>query len=102
MQFLNNFFNNGDGNQHVPNPHPVNYYIWGAGGASYFGASNPLGLAEDIGVPDGGFEGDAVGGGQAVQAPAGSPWGFGGTGGVYRHSPGGAANSQIEIGRASW
>ena len=48
LQFMGNFFNNADGVKHVPNPKPVSYYIWGAGGASYFGASNPRGLVDDI------------------------------------------------------
>ena len=32
--FLDNYYNNTDGN-HVANPHPVNYYLWGGGGSAY-------------------------------------------------------------------
>jgi hypothetical protein len=97
LSFINNFFNNADG-VHVPNPHPVSYYIWGAGGASYYGASNPLGLVEDIGVPDGGFEGDPVAPGAASPSPGGSPWVFSGTVGVYQSLPGFTANQPVGIG----
>ena len=61
LKFIKNYFGNGDGYKHVANPHPVNYYIWGAGAASYFGASNPLGLVNDITVPGGNFEGVKLG-----------------------------------------
>ena len=56
LRFIDNYFNNGDGKQHVGDPNPVSYYIWGAGGATYFSASNPRGLVDDITVPDGSFE----------------------------------------------
>ncbi|HEY2527884.1 MAG TPA: PA14 domain-containing protein [Xanthobacteraceae bacterium] len=36
LDFIDEYFNNGDGTQHVSTPHPVNYYLWGAGGANYF------------------------------------------------------------------
>lgn len=72
LKFIDNYFNNADGRPHVGDPRPVNYYIWGAGGASYFGASNPLGLEEGIPVPDGGFEGGR------------SPWAFTGNAALNR------------------
>src|SRR5262249_40985426 len=30
LRFIDQYFNNGDGVAHVPDPHPVSYYIWGA------------------------------------------------------------------------
>ena len=36
LDFIDEYFNNGDGTRHVSTPHPVNYYLWGAGGANYF------------------------------------------------------------------
>ena len=36
LQFLDNFFNNSDGVGHVSTPHPVNYFLWGGGGATYY------------------------------------------------------------------
>ena len=67
--------------QHVADPHPVSYYIWVRGGASYFGASNPLGLVNDIQVPDGDLESAPVTSGNAVTRPAGTPWTFTGNAG---------------------
>jgi hypothetical protein len=39
LDFIDEYFNNGDGTRHVSTPHPVNYYLWGAGGANYFSDS---------------------------------------------------------------
>ncbi|GCE15862.1 hypothetical protein [Tengunoibacter tsumagoiensis] len=39
LSFLNNYYNNADG-QHVSNPHPVNYFLYGGGGAAYSGVKN--------------------------------------------------------------
>jgi hypothetical protein len=36
LDFIDEYFNNGDGTRHVSTPHPVNYYLWGGGGANYF------------------------------------------------------------------
>src|SRR5262249_1844219 len=69
LQFIDNYFNNGDGKAHVAIPHPVNYYIWGAGGATYYGAANPTGYQSDIVFTDSGFESAAVAPGQLVVAP---------------------------------
>ena len=98
LRFIDRYFNNGDGNQNVEDPKPVSYYLWGAGGASYFGASNPRGLISDIFVPGGSFEGAKVGqGGTAKAAPTGTPWSFEGDAGVYRDRPGVAANGRMEV-----
>jgi|GEM_PF-1806755 len=35
ISFIHNYYNNGDGN-HVGNPHPVHYFIYGAGGSGYY------------------------------------------------------------------
>jgi hypothetical protein len=95
LRFLDNYFNNGDGQQHVGNPQPVDYYIWGAGGASYFGATNPRGLT-DINVPDGSFEGSPVAGGRSW-AGAPSAWSFSGDAGVYRDADGYGDNQRIGV-----
>ncbi|HEX3149894.1 MAG TPA: PA14 domain-containing protein [Gemmataceae bacterium] len=97
LKFIDNFFNNADGIVHVPNPHPVNYFVCGAGGASYFGASNPRGLVNDIFVPDGSFEGVPINAGQAQVAPAGIPWVFSGDAGIYRNVPGSEGNARIAV-----
>lgn len=40
LEFLNTYYNNADGIQHVSDPHPPSYYIWGGGGAVYFNSGN--------------------------------------------------------------
>ncbi len=39
LAFLNNYYNNANGN-HVSNPHPVNYFLYGGGGAAYSGVKD--------------------------------------------------------------
>jgi hypothetical protein len=96
LRFLDAYFNNGDGQQHVSNPQPVNYYIWGAGGATYFGATNPRGIADDIQVPDGHFENSPVGSGHG-RAGAPSAWAFSGDAGVYRDNDGFKPNERNAV-----
>jgi hypothetical protein len=98
LGFINTFFANGDGYQHVPNPHPVSYYVWGAGGASYFGASNPLGIASDVPLGDAGFESTPTAPGSATPLANGDPWVFVGSVGVYHTSPGVQANGPMFVG----
>jgi hypothetical protein len=83
FRFLDNWFNNGDG-QHVSVPHPVNYYIWGAGGAAYYGRGNASGEREDLVIPDGSFEEIPIPDG-AIAAPAGGKWRFSGGAGIVRN-----------------
>jgi hypothetical protein len=98
LRFIDQYFNNGDGIEHVADPHPVSYFIWGAGGASYFGATNPRGLVTNIIVPGGTFETARVGrGGTAKVAPTGTPWQFEGDAGVYRDVAGVAANVAEDV-----
>ena len=42
LDYIDEYFNNGDGTHHVSTPHPVNYYLWGGGGANYFSDSVEL------------------------------------------------------------
>jgi hypothetical protein len=35
LDFLDAYYNNADGQTHVAQPHPVNYYLWGGGGGWY-------------------------------------------------------------------
>ena len=35
LDFLDSFYNNADGVQHVATPHPVNFFLWGGGGGWY-------------------------------------------------------------------
>ena len=98
LRFVDQYFNNGDGQQHVADPHPVGYYLWGAGGASYFGSSNARGLVTNVTVPWGTFESVKIGtGGTAVKAPTGTPWTFTGDAGVYRNLAKVAANAAVNV-----
>jgi hypothetical protein len=98
LRFIDQYFNNGDGRENVPDPHPVSYYIWGAGGASYFGASNPRGLVDDIRVPGGTFDTARVGpGGTATRTPGNTPWVFSGDAGIYRDRAGIAPNAVMNV-----
>lgn len=54
FDFLDDYFNNGAGN-FVADPHPVNYYIFAAGGAGYYSSGNPSGLTEGA-IPNSSFE----------------------------------------------
>ena len=87
LTFLDTYFNNGDGRAHVATPRPVNYYLWGGGGAAYYGANNGNGLTDLL--PDPGFDAAAApagytagGGGGNTLAAAG--WSFNGPAGVAR------------------
>src|SRR5262249_20946484 len=95
FRFLDYYFNNGDGQQHVATPHPVNYFIWGGGAAVYYSSPNSEGLQSAITVPNASFEAAPVPAGTATVAPAGTSWTFTGNAGVYRaavHPP--ATSSQ--------
>lgn len=74
LLFLERYFDNADGEQHVPDPRPVSAYLWGAGAATYYGSANPIGAVAGIVVPDGGFE----------KPKETSSWKFQGESGVYR------------------
>jgi len=78
LYFAENYFNNADGLTHVANPHPVNYYLWGGGGATYYGTSNKNGLTTIM--PDSSFETPAATDYQAN--PTSSAWTFEGTAGI--------------------
>jgi hypothetical protein len=43
LTFIDLWYNNGDGQRHVASPHPVRYYVWGAGGSTY-----PVGFPDEI------------------------------------------------------
>ena len=49
LDFLDDFYNNADGVQHVAVPHPVNYFLWGGGGGWYVNP-NHEGLSTDAAI----------------------------------------------------
>ena len=55
LKFLDDYFNNGGGN-FVATPRPVNYYLWGAGGASYYGSSNSQGRLDADPITNASFD----------------------------------------------
>lgn len=83
LGFINNYFDNGDGQQHVTTPHPVGYYLWGAGGPSYFGFVHADGAQSAITVADSSFESPAVAAGTDMMDPLGTGWTFSGNSGIY-------------------
>ncbi len=82
MAFIDNYFNNGDGAEHVKDPHPVNYYVWGGGGATYYGNKNPKGIMDPDPLADRLFESAKLEPGRFMAQPKGGPWTFEGAAGV--------------------
>jgi hypothetical protein len=80
--FLDAWFNNGTG-ANVPDPRPVAHWIWGGGGAGYYGVGNGDGVQENVRLADPGFEAQMVAEGGAVVAPTGA-WTATGTAGIFR------------------
>jgi hypothetical protein len=79
--FIDRYFNNGDG-QHVPDPHPIRYFVWGSGGAGYYGVGNPLGEQTEIVFKDPSFEQPLLIDGKTSSDPG--DWTFSGMSGIYR------------------
>ena len=86
LKFVNDYFNNGDGGNHVATPRPVNHFFWGGGGASYYGAVNGYGTTEQL--ANSSFETPVRPTGYSA-APAGATWTFTGTAGIARDAGGG-------------
>jgi hypothetical protein len=59
MSLILDYYGNGDGIRHVAVPHPVNYFLWGAGGATYYTSNNDSAASVDSlfasGIPNEGF-----------------------------------------------
>ena len=68
FNFLDNWFNNGDG-PHVAEPHPARHWIWGGGGATYYAVGNSDGHQDVVRVPDGNFEDGVVPDGSESRPP---------------------------------
>ncbi len=97
LNFLDGYYDNGTGHN-VAHPHPVNYYIWGGGGATYYGVGNPLGLQHRIRFADAGFEQPVLPDYSVKKDPAGTPWHFQGDAGIYRwasHAVAGFAGGKL-------
>ena len=84
-QFLDNYFNKSDPKSpYSRTPHPVSYYIWGGGGAIYYGSNHSSGIDSDVKFTNGSFETPALAEGTSQANPPGS-WTFSGNAGICRN-----------------
>lgn len=83
LDWADQYFNNGDGIAHVTTPRSVSHWIWGGGGAAYYGAKN--GTGKTTLLAESGFESPVISG-SLVQNPTGSAWTFTGTAGLAHPS----------------
>lgn len=81
--FLDAYYNNGNG-AHVNEPHPIRYYVWGGGGAAYYGVGNGEGDQTEVAFKDSDFEENRVGDGEKASPQTGA-WKFTDGAGVYRN-----------------
>jgi hypothetical protein len=86
LSFADRYFNNGDGGNHVPNPQPIQHWLWGGGGATYYGAVNGNGLTTLLTDPS--FATPVLGQPGYLQAPTGGMWSFTGNAGIARNTGG--------------
>lgn len=84
LTWADNYYNNADGVAHVATPRPVNYYLWGGGGAAYYGATNGNGLTTLN--PDYGMEAIQLPAGFNA-APSGTSYAFTGKSGIAVYVP---------------
>jgi len=82
--FIDLYFNNGAGVAYVADPRPVSYYVWGGGGATYYGTTDPWGTAGENGtwISNASFEQPDVPAGTAVLRPLDAGWSFSGNAGI--------------------
>jgi hypothetical protein len=92
LTFADNYFNNADGKPHVATPNPVSHWLWGGGGASYYGAVNGNGLTTLL--SNSAFSTPALSAPGYQAAPAGAGWVFSGTAGIARD---GGTNDDIPV-----
>jgi hypothetical protein len=83
-QFLDNYFNKIDpASTFKGAPHPVSYYIWGGGGAIYYGSTHSDAIDKDLTFSNRSFEEPALAEGVAQINPIGSDWTFSGNAGIF-------------------
>lgn len=82
FEMFSDYYNNGLGD-FVADPHPPGYYLWGSGGATYFGVGNPVGAQSATLVSDSSFETPPIPPGTMRYRPSASPWTFTGDAGIY-------------------
>lgn len=94
LGFINGYFDNGDGQQHVTTPHPVSYYLWGAGGPAYYGFNNPSGVQNPAAITDYSFESPVLPAATAQVDPSAPGWTFTGNSGIYNRG----SDTSVQIG----
>lgn len=83
LDFIDGYYNNRR-TENVSDPHPVSYYLWGAGGAAYYGLGNGAGSQTHTVFRDADFESTTLEPQTLRQKPAGNPWTFKGRAGLVR------------------
>ncbi len=85
LQFLANYFNNEDGH-HVAHPHPLNYYLYAAGGGWYNTVNNNSGLGA-VKISNRHFQMPVVAANTVQTAPVHANWRFSGAAGLVGANP---------------
>ena len=98
--FLDRYFNNGDGLEHVPDPKPVSYYVWGGGGHVYYDGSNSRGYQSAIVAANSSFETPTLAAGAKLVRPSDASWTFSGNSGIVREAAKYAAVGSVTPGTA--
>lgn len=83
LDFIDGYYNNRS-STNVSDPHPVDYYLWGAGGAAYYGLVNSGGSQTHTLLKDAGFETTSIEPKTLRFRPQGTPWTFKGQAGLIR------------------
>jgi hypothetical protein len=81
LEFIDEYYGNRT-SQHVADPHPVSHFLWGAGGAAYYGLRNGKGEQTDTVLSDADFEAAPLEPGEVRSRPRGSAWRFNGKSGL--------------------
>jgi hypothetical protein len=90
FNFIDGYFNKVHPASTYPGePKPVPHFIYGGGTATYYASADRFGALHDhplVAEALGTFESPFIEPGPAIVAPAGSPWSFTGTAGIYREA----------------
>ncbi|NLF38069.1 hypothetical protein GX586_01400, partial [bacterium] len=100
FQIMEEYFNNGAGN-FVTNPRPAHYYLYGSGGATYYGVGNNWGTQTNIVFPDPSFSVPRIADGAAQAGPTGGFWSFSGNAGLYRNASAAVSMQQLGVSRTA-
>jgi hypothetical protein len=83
LDFIDGYFNNRS-STNVSDPHPVSYYLWGAGGAAYYGLENRTGQQSHTLLEDASFEATSIEPNALRFRPTSAAWIFEGQAGLIR------------------